>query len=114
MGVVDQSCILINIERNPEDKGIIAIQDNSRITGDSYIDEINQIFDTNYMNWLVGNGFVIIPGFGNPKTDAQAIKRLKHYFPNRDVYLIEMLSSWVAGGGVHCHTNDQPAFSISK
>jgi len=23
-----------------------------------------------------------------------------------------MLSSWAAGGGVHCHTNDQPAFSI--
>ena len=47
LGVVDQSCILINIERNPEDKGINAIQDNSRITGDSYIDEINQILDTN-------------------------------------------------------------------
>ena len=47
LGVVDQSCILINIERNPQDKGIIAIQDNSRITGDSYIDEINQMFDTN-------------------------------------------------------------------
>ena len=47
LGVVDQSCILINIERNPEDKGIIAIQDNSKIIGDSYIKEINQIFDTN-------------------------------------------------------------------
>ena len=47
LGVTDQSCILINIERNPEDKGINAIQDNSRITGDSYIDEINEIFDTN-------------------------------------------------------------------
>ena len=47
LGVTDQSCILINIERNPEDKGINAIQDNSRITGDAYIDEINQIFDTN-------------------------------------------------------------------
>ena len=46
LGVVDQSCILINIERNAEDKGINAIQDNSKITGDSYIDEINQIFDT--------------------------------------------------------------------
>ena len=47
LGVTDQSCILINIERNPEDKGIIAIQDNSKITGNSYIDDINQIFDTN-------------------------------------------------------------------
>ena len=74
----------------------------------------SKIFDTNYMNWLVGNGFVIIPGFGNLQTDAQAKKRLKSYFPNRDVYLIEMLSSWAAGGGVHCHTNDQPALSITK
>ena len=47
LGVTDQSCILINIERNSEDKGINAIQDNSRITGDAYIDEINQMFDTN-------------------------------------------------------------------
>ncbi|MDC3292106.1 hypothetical protein OAU56_02640 [Nitrosopumilus sp.] len=46
LGVVDQSCILINIERNPEDEGIFAIQDSSKITGNSYIDEINQIFDT--------------------------------------------------------------------
>ena len=73
-----------------------------------------QIFDTNYMNWLVGNGFVIAPGFGNPKTDIPAKSRLKSYFPNRDVYIIEMLSSWAAGGGVHCHTNDQPAFAISN
>jgi len=69
-----------------------------------------QMFDTNYINWLVGNGFVIVPGFGNPDTDTQAKSRIKSYFPNRDVHLIEMLSSWAAGGGVHCHTNDQPAF----
>ena len=74
----------------------------------------SQMFDTNYMNWLVGNGFVIVPGFGNPDTDIQAKSRIESYFPNRDVHLIEMLSSWAAGGGVHCHTNDQPAFSISK
>ena len=46
LGVYDQGCIIINIERNPEDKGINAIQDNTRIMGDSYIDEINQMFDT--------------------------------------------------------------------
>ena len=27
----------------------------------------------------------------------------------RDVYVLPMLKSWAAGGGVHCHTNDQPA-----
>ena len=47
LGVYDQSCIIINIERNPEDKGIFAIQDSTREIADLYIDEINQIFDTN-------------------------------------------------------------------
>ena len=47
LGVYDQSCIIINIERSPEDKGIFAIQDNTREIADSYIDEINQVFDTN-------------------------------------------------------------------
>ena len=47
LGVYDQSCIIINIERNPEDKGIFAIQDSTREIADLYIDEINQMFDTN-------------------------------------------------------------------
>ena len=46
LGVIDQSCILINIERDPEDKGINAIQESSRKIGDSFIDEINQALDT--------------------------------------------------------------------
>ena len=72
------------------------------------------MFDTNYMNWLVGNGFVIVPSFGNPDTDIPAKSRIEKYFPNRDVHLVDMLSSWAAGGGIHCHTNDQPAFTILK
>lgn len=79
---------------------------------ESYVEYNGQSFDTNYVNWLVGNGFVIVPGFGNPKTDAAAKVRIESYFPNRDVHIVEMLSSWAAGGGVHCHTNDQPSKSI--
>ena len=66
-------------------------------------------FDTNYLNWLVGNGFVITVGFGNKAYDAAAKQRIEGYFPGRDVYVVEMLASWYNGGGVHCHTNDQPA-----
>jgi agmatine deiminase len=66
-------------------------------------------FDTNYMNWLVGNGFVITVGFGHEEADSAAKTQLEAWFPGRDVYVIEMLESWYAGGGVHCHTNDQPA-----
>jgi len=46
LGVIDQSCIIINVERNPEDKGIIAIQDGTKEIAELYIDGINQAFDT--------------------------------------------------------------------
>ncbi len=68
-------------------------------------------FDIDYMNWIVGNGFVIAVGFDNPVTDAAAKDRIQSYYPTRDVHIIEMLASWEAGGGAHCHTNDQPAAS---
>jgi agmatine deiminase len=69
----------------------------------------DKIFNTKYLNWLVGNGFVIVGGFGHKEQDAAAKKRIEGYFPGRDVYVIEILESWYDGGGVHCHTNDQPA-----
>lgn len=47
LGVIDQSCIMINVARDPEDKGIIAIQDSTKKVAEQYIDEINQVFDTN-------------------------------------------------------------------
>ena len=47
LGVVDKSCIMINVERNLDDKGIRAIQDATKEIAESYIDEINQAFDTN-------------------------------------------------------------------
>ena len=70
-----------------------------------------QTFDADYLNWGVGNGWVILVGFENPATDNAAKAKLEEWFPDRDVYVIEMLDSWIAGGGVHCHTNDQPALS---
>jgi agmatine deiminase len=68
-------------------------------------------FDADYMNWGVGNGWVILVGFDNPTTDNAAKALLEQWYPGRDVHVIEMLDSWIAGGGVHCHTNDQPAAS---
>ena len=47
LGVIDQSCIMINVERDMEDRGIIAIQDSTKKIAETYIEEINQIFDTN-------------------------------------------------------------------
>jgi len=68
-------------------------------------------FDADYLNWGVGNGWVILVGFCNPERDNAAKTKLEEWFPGREVHVIEMLDSWSAGGGVHRHTNDQPAAS---
>ena len=47
LGVVEESCIMINVKRDDSDKGIIEIQESTTKIADSFIDEINQIFDTN-------------------------------------------------------------------
>ena len=46
LGVFEQACILINVERDHEIKGIRDIQDNTKEIADKYIDEINQALDT--------------------------------------------------------------------
>lgn len=47
LGVLDESCIMINLSREGIDGGIKAIQDTGRMIGDSLIEDINNAFDTN-------------------------------------------------------------------
>ena len=46
LGVVDQSCILVNIVRAAEDTNIIKVQDAAKANGDLVIDDLNALFDT--------------------------------------------------------------------
>lgn len=47
LGVQDDACILINISRDESEKGIVAIQDAAKKIGNSIIDDINRVLDTN-------------------------------------------------------------------
>jgi agmatine deiminase len=64
--------------------------------------------DTDYMNWLVGDGFVAAMAFGDADADAAAQAALESLFPGRDVHMIDAGALWDSGGGIHCVTNDQP------
>ncbi|MDH3611140.1 MAG: hypothetical protein OEM79_05190 [Nitrosopumilus sp.] len=46
LGVIDESCVLINVKRDLSDKGIIEIQESTKAVADLFIEEINQTFDT--------------------------------------------------------------------
>jgi agmatine deiminase len=64
--------------------------------------------ETNYMNWLVGNGFVLGMSFREKAADAIAKSMLESLFPGRDVHMLDASTLWSAGGGIHCVTNDEP------
>jgi hypothetical protein len=46
LGVLDESCIIINVARDPRDENFLAIQNSTKKIAESYIDELNQLFDT--------------------------------------------------------------------
>lgn len=46
LGVIDESCIIINVARNPEDTNFPQIQNSTKKTAELFIDDLNQIFDT--------------------------------------------------------------------
>jgi len=47
LGVQDDACILVNISRDESEKGINAIQDSAKEIGNSIIDDVNAVLDTN-------------------------------------------------------------------
>jgi len=63
-----------------------------------------------YMNYLVGNGFVLGMAFGNNEWDNAAKAQLQSLYPARTVHMIEVNALWRSGGGIHCVTNDEPLF----
>lgn len=45
LGVVDQSCVIVNVTRDPEAKGVIAIQDSAKAVGSEVIGDLNKLLD---------------------------------------------------------------------
>jgi hypothetical protein len=46
LGVYNQSCIIINVARDPADKNFPAIQNSTKKVAELFIDDLNQTFDT--------------------------------------------------------------------
>lgn len=67
-----------------------------------------------YVNFYIANGAIIAPQFGDQKWDDEAVRVLSKAFPNHEVVRIEGAREIVlAGGNIHCITQQQPRVSLS-
>ncbi|MFO7590157.1 MAG: agmatine deiminase family protein [Acidimicrobiia bacterium] len=65
--------------------------------------------DWSYVNFYVGNGFVLVGTFGVAAHDDAACETLATVFPGRTVEPVDARPMFECGGGIHCITQQQPA-----
>lgn len=66
---------------------------------------------TNYVNFYFVNGGLMVPQFGDPKTDTEALEKLRRLCPDRVVCPVPVRGIPLAGGVIHCST--QPVVAVN-
>ncbi|MFI1256579.1 agmatine deiminase family protein [Streptomyces netropsis] len=62
-----------------------------------------------YVNYFVAAGAVVLPRFGDARSDARAASILRDAHPGREIRPVEIHTLAEGGGGIHCATQQQPA-----
>lgn len=70
--------------------------------GEGYVPALN------YANFLLVNGGVLVPQFGDAETDVQAVKVFGELFPEREVVLVRVVVLGLLGGVIHCSSQEVP------
>lgn len=67
------------------------------------------VLPASYVNFLILNGAVLAPVFGQGARDTAALGLLGELFPEREIIPLEVLDLVKEGGAIHCVTQQQPA-----
>ena len=70
--------------------------------------ENGEVSIASYMNFLIVNGAVILPQYGD-ENDALAARQVQEMFPDREVVPVQTREVAFGGGNIHCITQQQPA-----
>lgn len=72
-------------------------------------DEDGYQLPATYANFLILNGAVLVPAYGNDELDEQAREALQTAFPDREIISVDCLPLIQQGGAIHCATMQYPA-----
>lgn len=75
------------------------------------VDPDAEVFCASYTNFYLANGAVIMPAYGIA-ADDEAAAVLARAFPGREVVPVRINHLAHGGGGVHCITQQQPAWPL--
>jgi len=62
-----------------------------------------------YANFIIINGAVIVPTYGQPQSDREAMETIQRAFPDRDIIGVNALTVIRQHGSLHCLTMQIPA-----
>ncbi|MFZ3183686.1 MAG: agmatine deiminase family protein [Pseudomonas sp.] len=75
------------------------------------VDSEAEVFCASYTNFYIANGAIIMPAYG-VAADQDAAAVLAQAFPGREVVPVQINHLAHGGGGVHCITQQQPAWPV--
>jgi agmatine deiminase len=75
------------------------------------VDPKAEVFCASYTNFYIANGAIIMPAYGIA-ADQEAAAVLAKAFPGREVVPVQINHLAHGGGGVHCITQQQPAWPV--
>ncbi|MFK0089686.1 agmatine/peptidylarginine deiminase [Pseudomonas sp. NPDC090755] len=73
------------------------------------VDESADVFCASYTNFYICNNAIIMPAYGIA-ADQEAAATLQRAFPDREIAPVRINQLAHGGGGVHCITQQQPAW----
>lgn len=79
------------------------------IMAGTQMDVLGDRFCRSYINFYIANGGVVLPGYGVPEEDEQAVEAVQRCFPDREIAQVNVSAIAYGGGSIHCITQQQPA-----
>ena len=72
------------------------------------VDEDGAVIPASHMNFLIANGAVILPTYGNETAVRLAVEVLADLFPDREVIALPSRAILTGGGSFHCTSQQEP------